>query len=67
MPEGLVVSCPVTMSPPGYWKAVEDFTLSEDSKARLLETIEVCATNKICAHCISATIHLLPSVETLTD
>ncbi|KAL8616452.1 hypothetical protein ACOMHN_041055 [Nucella lapillus] len=39
VPEGLVFSYPVTLSPKGYWTVVQDIELTEESKEKIKETI----------------------------
>ena len=41
VPEGLVFSYPVTLSPKGYWVVVQDVDLSEETKQKLSESIKV--------------------------
>ncbi|KAK7092588.1 putative malate dehydrogenase 1B [Littorina saxatilis] len=40
VPEGLVFSYPVTMSPKGYWVVVQDMELTDETKQKLQECIK---------------------------
>lgn len=42
IPDGMVFSFPVTMHPKGYWYVVQDLELTEEMKAAINITLQVC-------------------------